>query len=51
MHHVVTLIAERQRSTCTNWHHALIAECYVSYVQGLMQNYHRAVGGGGGGGG
>ncbi|KAJ0711976.1 hypothetical protein HanOQP8_Chr09g0329851 [Helianthus annuus] len=37
MHHVVALIAERQKGTCTNR-----SECYVPYVQGLMQNYYRA---------
>ena len=43
MHHVVALIAKRQGV------HApiglvLICECYVPYVQGLMQNHHRAGG-------
>ncbi|MFS7978296.1 hypothetical protein Hanom_Chr10g00913841 [Helianthus anomalus] len=44
MHHVVALIAKRQGSTCTNWPFCLIVECYVPYVQGLMQNYYRAGG-------
>ncbi|KAJ0787712.1 hypothetical protein HanOQP8_Chr02g0085361 [Helianthus annuus] len=48
MHHVVALIAERQGGTCTNQllsqTFVPIAECYVPYVQGLMQNYYRAGG-------
>ncbi|MFS8012949.1 hypothetical protein Hanom_Chr14g01327031 [Helianthus anomalus] len=43
MHHVMTLIAERQKGTCTN-RSILIVECYVSYVQRLMQNYYRVRG-------
>ncbi|MFS7993706.1 hypothetical protein Hanom_Chr12g01097251 [Helianthus anomalus] len=39
MHHVVALIAERQKGICTNR-----SECYVPYVQSLMQNYYRAGG-------
>ncbi|MFS8033620.1 hypothetical protein Hanom_Chr17g01571721 [Helianthus anomalus] len=44
MHHVVTLIAERQKGTCPNRSLSRLAECYVPYVQGLMQNYYRTRG-------
>ncbi|MFS7934179.1 hypothetical protein Hanom_Chr05g00388561 [Helianthus anomalus] len=39
MHHVVALIAKRQRGTCTNRHLSQLLS--VTYVQGLMQNYNR----------
>ncbi|MFS8004277.1 hypothetical protein Hanom_Chr13g01223871 [Helianthus anomalus] len=42
MYHVVVLIAERLKNTCTNQFLSPIIDCYVSYVQGLMQNYNRA---------
>ncbi|MFS7956640.1 hypothetical protein Hanom_Chr07g00656931 [Helianthus anomalus] len=45
MHHVVALTAKRQKTTCTNrLLSRLFVECYVSYVQGLMQNYYRVGG-------
>ncbi|MFS7895964.1 hypothetical protein Hanom_Chr00s003901g01716271 [Helianthus anomalus] len=45
MHHVVALIAERQKGTCTNRSLSrLLSVCYMPYVQGLMQNYYRARG-------
>ncbi|MFS7932859.1 hypothetical protein Hanom_Chr04g00372841 [Helianthus anomalus] len=43
MYHVVALIAERQRGTCTNQRLPQLSSvmCLMSIVQGLMQNYYR----------